>query len=44
MKPCISNNQTAALTLVEVLVVIIILAVLVALLLPALGAARRKAK
>jgi competence protein ComGC len=44
MKPRISNRQTIALTLVEVVVVILILAVLATLLLPALVAARKKAQ
>jgi competence protein ComGC len=39
-----SNRKTAALTLVEVLVVIAILAVLVALVLPRLAAAKKKAE
>jgi competence protein ComGC len=41
MKPRVSNHKTAALTLVEVLVVICLVAVLVALLLPSLAAAKR---
>jgi prepilin-type processing-associated H-X9-DG protein len=44
MKPRVSHQKTAALTLVEVLVVIAVLAVLVALLMPALSAAKRKAQ
>lgn len=44
MKPRVSNQKTAALTLVEVLVIILTLAVLAALLLPALVAARKKAQ
>ena len=44
MKPRVSNQKTAALTLLEVVVVISVLAVLAALLLPALIAARKKAQ
>jgi prepilin-type processing-associated H-X9-DG protein/prepilin-type N-terminal cleavage/methylation domain-containing protein len=44
MNPRVSHQKTAAMTLVEVLVVVAVLAVLAALLLPALGAARRKAR
>jgi prepilin-type N-terminal cleavage/methylation domain-containing protein len=40
MKPRVSNHNTAAMTLVEVLVVIAVLGVLAALLLPALTRAR----
>ena len=43
MKPRISRQKTAALTLVEVLVVVVVLTVLVAMLLPANFGSRRKA-
>ena len=42
MKPRVSNKRSAALTLVEVMVVILVLAVIVAIMMPALSAARRK--
>ena len=42
MKPRISNRSTAALTLVEVLVVVFVLVVLAAIILPALSAAKRR--
>ena len=42
MKPRLSNRPTAALTLVEVMVVVFILFVLAAILLPALAAAKKK--
>jgi len=42
MKPRISNRQTAALTLMEVLVVVFVLFVVAVILLPALAAAKKK--
>ena len=44
MKPRLSKRKTAALTLVEVMVVLAILALLVVLLLPALANAKKKAQ
>jgi len=42
MKPRFSNQQTTALTLMEVLLIVVVLAVLAALILPALAAAKKK--
>jgi type II secretory pathway pseudopilin PulG len=42
MKPCRSNQNSRAMTLIEVLVIIFVLAVLVAMVLPALSRAKRR--
>ena len=41
MNPRVSHQKTAALTLVEVLMVLVVLAILMAMILPALTAAKR---
>jgi competence protein ComGC len=42
MKPRVSNHKTAALTLVEALVIILVLFIVVSVMMPALSASRRK--